>query len=127
MTWTVSTTPVSISARALAGWWSLIETPKKRILPSAFSASTASSQSPWPTQRSFQTCSCWTSIASTSRLERLRSVQRRTHSPGNASSAVASSGAGQRWFLGGTFVATYTRSSRSATTWPTSCSLWPRP
>ena len=66
-------------------------------------------------------------MRSSARFCRLRSVHRRTHSPGKASSARASSGAGQRWFLGGTFVATYTVSERSRTTWPTSCSLWPLP
>ena len=44
----MSTSPDSTSRIAFSGWWSLIETPKKRIFPSRFSRSIASSQSPWP-------------------------------------------------------------------------------
>src|SRR3989442_900817 len=40
---------------AFAGWWSLIEMPKNRILPSRLSCSIASSQYPWPSHSSDQT------------------------------------------------------------------------
>ena len=46
---------------------------------------------------------------------------------GYTSATSIPSGAGQMRFLGGTFVATYTRSGRSRTTRPTSRSLWPSP
>ena len=63
--------PVSSSGSASPGAWSLSETPKKRIFPSAFSRSTVSSQSPCPAQPGVQTWSCCRSIVSTPRLRRL--------------------------------------------------------
>ncbi len=127
MTWTVSTAPVSISFTALPGSRSLIETPKKRILPSSRIAWMPSSQLPRPTQSSLHTWNCMTSIVSLPRLDRLRSVQRRIHSAGNASSGSTPSGAGHMRFLGGILEATTIRSGRSRTTLPTSCSECPLP
>ena len=68
MTCTVSTVLLRTSFRAFEGWWSLIETPKARILPSDFIASIPSSQVPRPTHSSDQTWNCWTSIVSRPRL-----------------------------------------------------------
>src|SRR5829696_643945 len=112
--------PVSMSLTALWGWWSFMETPKKRILPSPFSSSTASNQSPCPTHSSDQTWNCCTSIASNPRFLRLVSVQSLTYPFGKTSSGCSPDGAGQMRFFGGILVATWTVSSLSLTTWPTS-------
>ena len=49
-------------------------------------------------------------------------------SPGKVSSSRGRPGAAGHWkFFAGTFVATWTVSADSRTTWPTSSSLWPSP
>src|SRR4028119_1679961 len=53
-----------MSFRALAGWWSFMETPKWRILPSRLRSSTASCQSPSPSHSSCQTWNCRQSTGS---------------------------------------------------------------
>jgi hypothetical protein len=64
--------------KPFAGWWSLIEIPKKRILPSERRSSTSASSASRSVHSSFQTCSCSRSTESLSRLLRLRSAHART-------------------------------------------------
>ena len=115
------------SASAVSGWWSLIETPKQRILPACFSPSTASSQSPCSSQSSSRRgaaagrSSRGRGCAGSSRCRRDVVAGERRRRPGRRPRA------GQRRSSAGSWSRRRRLRPARGPSWPTSCSLWPSP